>query len=122
MADAVAGLGELPADIVTDRDRAGGRGYYRDLCFKVSALVSGVPTEIGDGGFTDWTAKLLSNGKERLLISGYGLDRLAALVDGQQWPPSSTASSERSHLRPRTRTPATPPTSTSHRSTVRSLV
>ena len=60
------------AEIITDRDRAGGRGYYRDLCFKVNALVDGASTEIGDGGFTDWTAQLLANAKERLLIAGYG--------------------------------------------------
>lgn len=71
-------LSGLPADIVTDDDRASGRGYYRDLCFKVNALVDGAITEIGDGGFTDWTAKLMANRKERLLISGYGLDRIAA--------------------------------------------
>ncbi len=29
-----------------------------------------------DGGFTDWTAKLLSNKKERFLISGLGSERL----------------------------------------------
>jgi|GEM_PF-4488011 len=29
-----------------------------------------------DGGFTDWTQKLLSNRKERLLISGLGSERL----------------------------------------------
>jgi hypothetical protein len=68
---------------VTDHDRAGGRGYYRDVCFKVNALVDDTTTEIGDGGFTDWTARLLANGKERLLITGYGLDRLAALLDGR---------------------------------------
>lgn len=28
-----------------------------------------------DGGFTDWTQKLLSNGKERLLIGGMGSER-----------------------------------------------
>ena len=70
-----------PADIVIDHERAGGRGYYRDLCFKVNALVDGAPEEIGDGGFTDWTARLLANGKERLLITGYGIDRLASLTD-----------------------------------------
>jgi len=70
--------------MVTDRDRVGGRGYYRDLCFKVNALVDGTPAEIGDGGFTDWTARLLANGKERLLIAGYGLDRLAALISAGQ--------------------------------------
>lgn len=31
---------------------------------------------IGDGGFVDWTQKLLGNKKERCLISGIGLDRL----------------------------------------------
>jgi hypothetical protein len=68
------------AEVVTDRDRAGGRGYYRDLCFKVNALVDGAQEEIGDGGFTDWTAQLLANGKERLLITGYGTDRLASFA------------------------------------------
>ena len=64
--------------------RACGRGYYRDVCFKVSALADGAPAEeTGDGGFTDWTAKLLANSKERLLISGYGLERLAMLIDDQ---------------------------------------
>jgi hypothetical protein len=75
-----ATLATEPAEIITDHDRAGGRGYYRDLCFKVNALVDGMPGEIGDGGFTDWTARLLANGKERLLIAGYGLDRLAAFT------------------------------------------
>ena len=67
-------------------ERAGGRGYYRDLCFKVNALVDGAADaaseEIGDGGFTDWTAQLLANGKERLLITGYGTDRLASFTAG----------------------------------------
>lgn len=56
---------------------AGRQAYYRHLCFKVHAVTDGVTTEIGDGGFTDWTARLTGNGKERLLISGYGTDRLA---------------------------------------------
>lgn len=66
-------------------ERESGRAYYRCLCFKVyvrftdpeGALLD--PVEIGDGGFTDWTAKLLGNRKERLLISGHGLDRLAIM-------------------------------------------
>jgi hypothetical protein len=73
-------LATEPAEIITDQDRAGGRGYYRDLCFKVNALADGTSIEIGDGGFTDWTARLLANGKERLLIAGYGTDRLAAFT------------------------------------------
>jgi hypothetical protein len=73
-------LASADAEIVTDRDRVGGRGYYHDVCFKVNALADGGVQEIGDGGFTDWTARLLANGKERLLITGYGTDRLAAFV------------------------------------------
>ena len=62
-----------------DDAREKGRGYYLDVCFKVNAApaAGGELAEIGDGGFTDWTARLTANAKERLLISGYGLDRLA---------------------------------------------
>ena len=67
--------------IVLDRTRQRGRGYYRDLCFKVNAHVCGALVEIGDGGFTDWTRKLAASNKERLLISGIGLDRLAEFTD-----------------------------------------
>jgi hypothetical protein len=75
-----AALADEPAEVITDLDRAGGRGYYRDLCFKVNALTDDAPVEIGDGGFTDWTAELLTNAKERLLIAGYGTERLAAVT------------------------------------------
>ena len=75
-------LAALPAEIVTDHTRTAGRGYYRDVCFKVNVLADGATIEIGDGGFTDWTAKLLSDRKERLLISGHGLDRIARLIAG----------------------------------------
>ena len=69
------------AVIVLDHTRQRGRGYYRDLCFKVNAHVCGALEEIGDGGFTDWTRKLAASNKERLLISGIGLDRLAGFAD-----------------------------------------
>jgi hypothetical protein len=68
------------AVIVLDHTRQRGRGYYRDVCFKVNAHVCGTLEEIGDGGFTDWTRKLTASQKERLLISGIGLDRLAAFA------------------------------------------
>jgi hypothetical protein len=32
---------------------------------------------VGDGGDVDWTARLTSNSKERCVISGLGVDRLA---------------------------------------------
>lgn len=76
-------LAVSPGTEVTEApERASGRAYYRGLCFKVFASSAGPLLEIGDGGFTDWTARLLGNRKERMLISGYGLDRLA-LVAGR---------------------------------------
>lgn len=60
-------------EILEDPSRESGRGYYTGLCFKVHLDGS----EVGDGGFTDWTARLLGNRKERELISGFGVDRLA---------------------------------------------
>ncbi len=77
-------LAALPqVEVVADQERASGRGYYRGLCFKVYGPGSGGELlEVGDGGFTDWTARLLGNRKERLLISGYGIDRVAMLATG----------------------------------------
>jgi len=40
---------------------------------------AGVEMEIGDGGDVPWTQKLLSNAKERLIISAVALERLAAI-------------------------------------------
>jgi hypothetical protein len=77
--DLAAEFGGDGAEVVPDRGRQAGRGYYRDLCFKVNAYSGGEPQEIGDGGFTDWTARLTANQKERLLISGLSTDRLAAI-------------------------------------------
>jgi hypothetical protein len=58
-----------------DPDRMAGRGYYRKCCFKIKAD----DVEIGDGGFTDWTARLLGDKNEKLLISGLGMERLLAM-------------------------------------------
>jgi hypothetical protein len=75
------GLRNIPGvKVVDDPHRASGRGYYQGLCFKVFLAADGEraePVEIGDGGFVGWTRDLLANGKERLLISGFGVDRLA---------------------------------------------
>ena len=90
---AAAVIGELDQDrgpaaaavIVLDHARQRGRGYYRDLCFKVHAHVRGELAEIADGGFTDWTRRLAASSKERLLISGIGLDRLAMFAAAASW-------------------------------------
>jgi hypothetical protein len=65
-------------------EREGGRGgYYEGLCFKVFASFGGELLDVGDGGFTPWTRRLLGNAKERLMTSGLGVDRLATLLPDQ---------------------------------------
>jgi hypothetical protein len=84
VASAVAGsLSGAALDVVVDDDRQTGRGYYRDLSFKVNVEAGEGWAEVGDGGFTDWTALLTASNKERLLISGVGIDRVAALMSRQ---------------------------------------
>jgi hypothetical protein len=79
---ALLGAAGVGVEVVFDHDREAGRGYYRELCFKINVLAGGEWAEVGDGGFTDWTALLAASGKERLLISGVGIDRVAALGFG----------------------------------------
>ncbi|WP_320776717.1 hypothetical protein [Streptomyces sp. CRN 30] len=71
-------LSGLPGvQVREDPDRATGRGYYTGVCFKVFADIGGEHAEVGDGGFVPWSQLLTGNRKERLLISGFGVDRLA---------------------------------------------
>jgi hypothetical protein len=62
-----------------DPRRETGRGYYVGACFHIYATNEvGTEFELIDGGFTTWTQQLLSNHKERLLISGLGIERLCS--------------------------------------------
>ncbi len=61
-----------------DRERTSGRGYYTDLCFHIHAVAPDRLIELVDGGSVDWTQRLLSNSKERLVISGIGSERVCA--------------------------------------------
>ncbi|MER5636617.1 hypothetical protein ABT095_06665 [Kitasatospora sp. NPDC002227] len=84
LAQVRAELAQTPGvEIVEDPNRASGRGYYTGLCFKVFAEIGGQAVELADGGFTDWTQRLLASRKERLLISGFAVERLAAALDGE---------------------------------------
>jgi hypothetical protein len=59
-----------------DHERQSGRGYYRWAGFQINAVdPEGTERFLIDGGFTDWAEKLMSNRKERLLISGMGTER-----------------------------------------------
>lgn len=65
------------AEVRIDLDRREGRGYYSGLCYKLHIKdESGARVEVGDGGSTDWTRKLLSDRRERLVIGGLGTERL----------------------------------------------
>jgi hypothetical protein len=60
-----------------DPGRTSGRGYYVDACYKFFAVdESGRQIELADGGCTTWTRALISDAKERLVISGLGCERL----------------------------------------------
>jgi hypothetical protein len=65
---------EFPeAQFRVNQQRLEGLGYYRSFTLRISPKASdGNRYPIVDGGFTDWTARLLGNRKERLLISGIG--------------------------------------------------
>jgi hypothetical protein len=52
-----------------------GKGYYLRLRFAISVVnQDNQEFDYIDGGFTDWTSRLLNNKKERLLTSGIGTD------------------------------------------------
>jgi hypothetical protein len=53
--------------------RLEGLGYCAGLCLRISPVApDGMRYPITDGGFTDWTARLLQDKKERLLTTGIG--------------------------------------------------
>jgi hypothetical protein len=65
--------------LVENPNRERGRGYYTGLALRLSA--DGGATEIGDGGFTTWTAQLMGNAKERCLVSCIATERLTDLTE-----------------------------------------
>ena len=78
--DELGARADLAVVVADDPERTHGRGYYPGACFKL--LVD--DGEVGDGGFVDWTQLLLSDRKERLLVSGISVDRLALRRDPPQ--------------------------------------
>lgn len=65
-----------------DPHRVAAKNYYDDICFRIT-LTSEEPVDydLVDGGLTDWTGKLLSNKKERLMTSGIGTELLLKVFD-----------------------------------------
>jgi hypothetical protein len=55
--------------------RLEGLSYYNGFCLRISPETpDGARFPVADGGFTNWTARLLQNKKERLLTSGIGTE------------------------------------------------
>jgi hypothetical protein len=81
-------LQPLPRGVTVEEDagRERARGYYERGAIRIDADADGRRQEVGDGGFTDWTARLLNDAKERCLISCVSTERLAALAG---LPPAS---------------------------------
>jgi hypothetical protein len=65
-----------------DQRREAAKNYYGDICFRINLTSkSGESYDLVDGGFTDWTQKLISNEKERLLTSGLGTELFLKIFD-----------------------------------------
>lgn len=60
-------------ELAPEPDRRQGRGYYERACF---AVYAGDGVMLVDGGFAPWTQLLLSDRRERLLVSGLGTEML----------------------------------------------
>ncbi|WP_028788058.1 hypothetical protein [Terrimonas ferruginea] len=76
-ADFMATSQSTPVDLInTDSPH----DYYKGCQFKVCIKIDGNEIEIADGGFTDWSALLLQDKKQRTLISGLGLEYLCHLT------------------------------------------
>ncbi|QNE23021.1 hypothetical protein F1D05_19765 [Kribbella qitaiheensis] len=66
----------LKVDLMEDPDRMKGSNYYSGTALGIAQAGA----EVGDGGFTRWTADLLGDAKERCLISCISTERLTAIT------------------------------------------
>jgi len=55
--------------------------YYKLVRFRTYLNINGQDLNLSDGGFVDWTQKLLSNNKHRLIISATGLELVHKLAN-----------------------------------------
>ena len=79
---------EFPeAQVRINQHRLEGLGYYNSFALRISPEApDGQCYPVVDGGFTDWTARLLANRKERLLISGIGSEFVCKVYLTAQYP------------------------------------
>ncbi len=67
--------------VVEDSTRVHGNGYYTGVAIGLRADVGGQTINLGDGGLTTWTARLMNNAKERCMVSCVSTERLTALAN-----------------------------------------
>ena len=79
--------GGLPVTVREDPQRSRARGYYLQGGFDVTVRYGDTTFHVADGGLVDWTQALLQNRKERLMISGIGVDRVAIALTQDRPPP-----------------------------------
>jgi hypothetical protein len=75
-------LAGAPASVpvVEDPTRRQGDGYYTGAAVGLRADMDGGTVDLGDGGLTTWTARLLGDRKERCLVSCIATERLTTLA------------------------------------------
>ena len=67
------------AEVAVDLTRLEGLGYYDGLALRVIATSArGERFPLADGGSLDWMARLLGDGKERMVASGFGPDLICS--------------------------------------------
>jgi hypothetical protein len=78
-------LQESPGNVHIEEhpERHRARGYYNLGAIRVTVEAGAGAVELGDGGFTDWTAKLTADGKERCFISCISTERLTQLAHAE---------------------------------------
>ncbi|HEY8210721.1 MAG TPA: ATP phosphoribosyltransferase regulatory subunit [Myxococcaceae bacterium] len=72
---------EFPdVEVAVDLTRLEGLAYYDGLAMRVTATTArGERFPLADGGALDWMARMLGDGKERMVASGFGPDLIASL-------------------------------------------
>ncbi|PYE54050.1 hypothetical protein [Deinococcus yavapaiensis] len=80
-AEVIAPLSEAFEGVTfeVNAERQRGRGYYAGLAFEVYGRADDEDVFLVDGGEVQWVARLLSNEKERTVISGLGSERLCSV-------------------------------------------
>jgi len=75
-----------------EEERPAVASYYAGFCFHIYAeQPDGGGQQLADGGLVDWGARLTGNAKERMLISGVGVEGLLAQRPKPRPPRPNTA-------------------------------